>query len=251
MSAEKKILSPAANLWQLDANRAKLLTPNLAASVELANPSLGLQQLEFAGSSVMGQLLGVSLANASVSTGIKVSDAFVRGGDLVASYAETEERHYSLEIYWRLITASNFTVVDLLLSLETDLLESFPRIATRSVLSSGEAWWVSDGGKSVREIADLQTVDLHQDSIGVVLRPTDAGWSYVEMSLAGDHGGVKFSNPSPVQIAIERDLAGSFLEKGVIRRLRLRGALVPREGDLQIAGQLLSEFAAETPPLTT
>jgi len=38
--------------------------------------------------------------------------------------------------------------------------------------------------------------------------------------------------------------------KGVIRRLRLRGAFLPRENDLQRAAQFFTELATETPPLT-
>jgi hypothetical protein len=52
------------------------------------------------------------------------------------------------------------------------------------------------------------------------------------------------------KISMRRNLGGSFLEKGAIRRLRFRGAFLPRENDLQRAAQLFTDLAADSPPLT-
>ncbi len=241
---------PTTGVWQLQASNARLQIRQFAASVDLSCPSLGLQQLDYAGTRVAGQLLGVSARGASSSNAKRVSDFFARGEDLVATYPEAEDRSYSLEVYWRVISREAMTVVDLLLSLETSLLESFPSVSTQSLLTADEAWLVSCDGKSAAEITDFTAGVLSQESLCVVLRPEGAAWSYVEMPHPDDQGKVNVCCPSKGEIAIQRDLAGAFLEKGVIRRLRVRGAFVPRARDLQLAGQLLNELAAGAPPLT-
>jgi hypothetical protein len=43
----------------------------------------------------------------------------------------------------------------------------------------------------------------------------------------------------------------SDLEKGVILRARVRGLLLPRQGDQPAAAEAYTEFAASPPPLTT
>jgi hypothetical protein len=43
---------------------------------------------------------------------------------------------------------------------------------------------------------------------------------------------------------------GEFMERGVIRRLRLRAALVPREGDVETLRRMQAALAVEQPPLT-
>jgi hypothetical protein len=46
-------------------------------------------------------------------------------------------------------------------------------------------------------------------------------------------------------------LFGSFLEKGVIRRARLRADLLPREHDVAMATRCLAAFRDSAIPLTT
>ena len=65
-----------------------------------------------------------------------------------------------------------------------------------------------------------------------------------------DQGAWRLARSEDGKILMRRNLGGSFLEKGVIRRLRFRGAFLPRENDLQRAAQLFTDLAAETPPLT-
>ncbi|NOY40241.1 MAG: hypothetical protein GXP26_00190 [Planctomycetes bacterium] len=238
------------NIWQLQASHARLQIPQFAASVDLSSPSLGLQQLDYVGAQIAGHLLGVSASGISSDSSNRASDVFARGEDLVATYSEAEDRPYSLEVYWRVTAREATTVVDLLLSLETSLLESFPSVATQTQLTADEAWLVSCEGKSTEEITDFTAGVLSQESLCVVLRPEGVAWSFVEMSHPDDQGKVNVYCPSKGEIAIQRDLAGAFLEKGVIRRLRVRGAFVPRADDLQLAGKLLNELAAGAPPLT-
>ncbi len=228
------------------ANIAELQMPKLSASVDFADPSLGLQQLHYAGTRVAGHLLGVATRNSN-----PVSDVFIRGEDLVATNSETDEQPYSLEICWHATSHKQIPILDLILSLETSLLESFPSVSTQSQLSADETWLVPGNETLATQVTGGSAEIPSQEPLCVVLRPAGADWSYAEMSHPADQGTIRINSLADGQIGIDRDLAGAFLEKGVLRRLRLRGALVPRENDLQLAKKLSSELAVEAPPLTT
>ena len=70
------------------------------------------------------------------------------------------------------------------------------------------------------------------------------------MTPPGQPGQWELQTVAPRELVGARSLAGTFLEKGVLRRMRVRGALLPRERDLQLASQCLVRLAEESPPLT-
>jgi hypothetical protein len=96
---------------------------------------------------------------------------------------------------------------------------------------------------------------------GVFLfRPVGAGvggveFSYVEMIFPSDFccASVRWGDTQgqTAKAVLHSELFPESLEKGVIRRARLRGLFVPRADDLVTASQLFAEFAASPPPLTT
>jgi hypothetical protein len=151
----------------------------------------------------------------------------------VAVYAQTEPQSFTWQVYWRVSApATDVVLLDVILSLQTPLLESFPRVATHSQLPAGEASVVAAAGDCV------------------LLRPTAGDWSYAEMTHPKDRGDWQLSSAADDQLRFERHLGGQFMEKGVIRRLRLRGAFLPRHNDLDLAAHYFALLAEETPPLT-
>ena len=65
-----------------------------------------------------------------------------------------------------------------------------------------------------------------------------------------DQAETRFEGKANNETALQRIFGGSFLEKGVIRRMRMRGVVLPREGDLDMAAKLFAAFCEEEPPLT-
>ena len=59
-----------------------------------------------------------------------MSDCFVRGGDLVATYAQVHARPVRLQVYWRPIPTAHFVdsvaAIDVQVSVQTSLLEANP-----------------------------------------------------------------------------------------------------------------------------
>jgi hypothetical protein len=217
--------STASTLWRLEGQCALLHCGPLQAIVDVATPQRGLTQLRYLESPLDGSLLGVDVA-------AEPNDAYVRGGDLVVAYSETAERPYSVQIYWSVAESPtrNALFLDATVSIQTRRWEAYPRVAVASSLAGAET------------IRVAETVCL--------ARPVAAHWSYAEVAPVED-------------FVLKTDLTGDsttptsgwlfgdqFMERGVIRRLRVRGAFIPRCDDAASASCIHVALLAETPPLT-
>ena len=236
--------------WQLREHSANLQTPLLNATVDLCRPGFGLHEVRYTNDLVAGHLLGVAPSEKGTDSVMQAEEAFARGIDLAASYPETKQQSHSLEVYWRVSESKEVTVIEQLLSLETSLLECFPSLTSNSQLEAQEAWVVPSDGSSAVEISENYTCKKNEAPCCIVIRPKGVDWSYAEMQHPDDQGKVTISKPAEGQYSIHRELAGAFLEKGVIRKLRICGGFISRENDLQTAKKLFEDLAAETPPLT-
>jgi len=239
-------LAGAADLWRFEPSRANLCTSHLGGEVTLSNPSAGIGGLVWNDDPLDGYVLGVSAGEPG-----SPQDAFVRGADLVAVYAATGPQSFHWQVYWRAFAGEKDVVVlDAILSFQTALLESFPRVSTQSQLSANEVWIVRPNGESKRTDPQQFGEEPKEDRDCVVLRSSTGNWSYAEMTHPLDQGTWQLARSKDGKTLIRRNLGGSFLEKGVIRRLRFRGAFLPRENDLERAVGLFKLFATESPPLT-
>jgi hypothetical protein len=155
------------------------------------------------------------------------SDAYSRGRDLIVAYQETRERPFSVQVYWSVALAAHGSVrsggavaIDAMVSIQTRQWATYPSVTVTSVLEGCTALTIGDGAH--------------------LWRPAGADWSYAEATGHGDftrHGGMwKFEN--------------HFMERGVIRRLRVRGAILPRADDASAAESLQAALDAERPPLS-
>ena len=221
-------------VWCLESHHAVLCTAQLTADVDLLQPRAGLHHLKIGNSAVDGSVLGIFPGSYPLPQEGDLTDKFVRGNDLIVTYAETGERPFSLQVYWRATTSQpGILVVDAILSLQTALLESFPGIAIETKLPVGEHLQLPlDGGEA------------H------LIRSDSCTWSYAETTHPDDAGESEVVRSEAGELRMVRQLGGRFLEKGVIRRLRVRGVFLPRENDESVAAQSLKGLACEQPPLT-
>ncbi len=239
------------SLWNLDDTTAILKVSQLSARVDLLNPRAGLHQLEVGGASLEGSVLGVRPGTDLVLPE-ELQEVFVRGNDLVVTYAETDARPFSVQVYWRATVGdAGVVMLDTILSLQTDLLESFPGIASETNLPAASTWVVSDETASELAAVEEKPVSLgSEDSDCLLLRAAEGGWSYAEMTYPEDRGEVEITRTADGVYALRRQLGGAFLEKGVIRCLRVRGLFLPQEEDVQRAADCFASLANEQPPLT-
>jgi hypothetical protein len=235
--------------WQLTHSLGQLNCGALAARVDVEQPSLGLHELILNGAPIAGQLLGVTIAEEGApptELAIAGIDKFVRGGDLVANYPQCETQPFTLHNYWRIAEVSDtFIVIDAIVSLQTTLLECYPKTIITTELPAQESLLVLPNEPAERQIESNLESD---EPVGILLRGIHPEWSYVEITHPSDLGIWRIEKKGTTRL--ERELGGDFQEKGVIRRLRVRGAFVSAANDAELARQVINEFVASPPPLT-
>lgn len=223
------------------------------AQVDLRSPQLGVQLIRGTSKELALEILGVELNETSPP----LSDVFVRGGDLVATYEQTAARPARVQIYWRQIGAitSEQLMFDLIVSVQTSLLDSWPSLLTRSSLPA----------KRVRRLAQQATRfdELSTDAPSALLRETEEASACVSFELNGSPACyVEMIHPSDFWrgsiaprgasggLTCGWELFPQHLEKGVILRARLRGALLRGVPSDEVLAEQHEAFLAEKLPLT-
>lgn len=227
--------------WTLTDTVARLEEPNFAGEVDLLFPWHGFL-LEVASPGKIA-LMKVHTRAAGGATPETLVDSYQRGADLVATYAQTPERNIRPQLYWRYVEPRG---LELILSAQTSLLDSQPATTIESALPAGEALPLSASGQ-VLSVSQDQWHTSDDAPRAVLFRPQGYDVSYVEMVHPTDFAGIQLSVVDQLP-TVRWHLFPERLEKGVIRRGRVRGVLVSREDDLHAAQQALAAFA--TSPLT-
>lgn len=258
----------ALTIWKLEGNRGKLARDRFSAAVDAASPEEGVCQLLLDGHSLSGAAGGASVLSVNwsppESAGPAPSEVFVRDADLVAFYGQSKAYPFRREIYWRSADTedvpSTLMAMDLVVSIQTDLLDSHPSIHVNSRLPSAREALTLAAPDANRfeplEPTSEAAVVAQPGGLGCVLLrlpPMDNGiaYSYAEMVHPGDLGQMSLFWSSEGQTEITHLLLSDFLEKGVIRRARLRGVFLDREGDAEAAANWYRALVSERLPLTT
>ncbi len=252
--------------------------PRLQASLDCRHPELGLTEWRVGvsplptnlGSPSTGIANGIPLpATVAImrflgpmplEANTRLVEAYVRGADLVVEYGENPDGD-RCELYYRALPCRSLdpresrseasdpltrhgvagTVyggVELWVSVQTRTLDSRPRVGVGNLFPAGtQVLTAPDWPERGLRVFRLPGIQL----------------SYVESVYPADVA-------DDASLADTKDNAGLvttwaglnvvWMEKGVIRRCRVRGWWVAREGDLEIAAALTQDFLADAPPLT-
>ncbi|MBL9082006.1 MAG: hypothetical protein JNK76_09395 [Planctomycetales bacterium] len=251
---------PAANSWTVDQHLARLTSPTLAAEVDLRRPDAGLHSLAFAGTSLDAQarMLAVG-ANEAGGWELSGPESYARGADLVATYPQTAARPYRLQVYWRVVDLSTIAslrgaaCVELQLSINTSLLDTAPAVETTDDFGPGEIARIlpsplAGEGPGVRGSEFSEGL---MENCATILRPQNATCSYVRLVHPVDCGRTAPDAAASTKLPLQLTLFGRYLEKGVIMRARVRGAIVPRKHDETSAAEIFQDFLHSPLPLTT
>ena len=249
-------------VWKVERTKATLSTSEIEGSVDLASPESGLTVKNAFGKSLHD---GTILAFTHVPRVERFnSDQYVRGGDLVATYQSDNsekksgnELRLTDQVYWR-----HFSLEDpcrchgteLVISLQTDRLDLQPRIQIRTQLVAHNASLVQlkDGQPEIETITNSLDFDP-SGVIGILVRNQEDKWSYLQsLHFTDEHSCDRIQvrvDENHVEISVL--LLVDHLEKGVIRRARLRGAFL---NTIDVKSDALShwfaEFAESELPLT-
>lgn len=214
------------NLWSISGDIARIETPLLSGEIEPRYPWRGF-------SPSLSKQLGVAILKADLGLVAgeqpeTLVDLYQRGVDLVATYAQSPERNFRPQIYWRYVAETvlghEVAGLELIVSAQTSLLDSQPQTIVESSLPVGE-WQI------------LSTTP----AMLVLWRPRAWSVSYCQMISAED-----LAESTEVAAALLPTLRWQLfherLEKGVIRRGRVRGLIVPRERDAEVATACCAAF---------
>lgn len=246
-------------MWDLNGTVAHLDLGSVSATVDVQRPFAGIQSLVVRGQG-MGSFrpLQVHFSLAPGKAPERITDAYVRGDDLVATFEQSPRRVFKSQIYWRASRpqAEVAVAIDLLISVETALWDSTPVVHTISEIPACECLRLCTG-----DTVKYEPVSLEHDSIAnptenalpvFLVRPRGVDWSYTEMIHPTDFVTAKLQVAGLPRGFVQFGFAFicRHLEKGVIRTARVRGALIPRENDEFQAAQLFQQFQAAPLPLT-
>ena len=251
-----------ASYWQLTSDHALLTGDLLQAGVDVRRPELGLSEVAYAGKRLNRlQPLAVEIPGRNTALEEEPHDAYVRGHDLVVTYQQTEGRTVRPQVYWRALIDAPAAGVELIVSMQTSLLDSDPGIATRTHLPEAEIlrFIHANGGRfesiSLDKGNPPAQFDASSGSSLFLFRLTGKDITYVEMVYPADFLTASLqetvdSDADEPLITLSYRLFKESLEKGVIRRIRAQGWLLPRQGDTDRAALLYRALAMSGPPLT-
>jgi hypothetical protein len=246
--------------WTLSENQAVFKDNTLSASLDVQMPRSGIQNIAFGTQTLPGLKPLQVTVNPPVNQET-IIEAYVRGDDLVATYAQLPERTVRPQLYLRHLDADSLAGqgqragLELMVAVQTCLLDSDPTLSAFTEASAAEVLAL---GADQR---DWESVDLTSASesacqlsaekfAGVfVFRLSDCDLSYAELVYPSDFQGAEL-HVQDHSVALSYHLFPEFLEKGVIRKGRIRALVMERSGDLTCAQRCFEQWAAAPPPLT-
>jgi hypothetical protein len=207
------------------------------------------------------RILQVSVPNRGHHDNPCVEDAYVRGSDVIVTYAETAHRSVQPQVCWRVLDEPHTTpaiILEAIVSIQTRLLDSDPRIQLASTMA-GDHWLCSaprGASGRFRAIAPRErtplSIDVDAPGIALLARIPQWAWCYGHIIHAADLIDARLTWDQAAHMStLSTVFFGQRLEKGVLRRVRARAILVPREYDETLVEQQLHESVRAAPPLTT
>ncbi len=234
--------------WSLSESIARLTVPAITGEVAVLYPWRGFSPALSKQANV-GLLKVITRATQHDAPETLV-DCYQRGVDLIATYAQTPERTVRPQVYWRYLNAGEVSGVELILSAQTSLLDSQPLTSVESTLPVGDVLAISSSGElsSPAWTGDWQTGA--SAPVGVLFRPRDWQVSYLELIHPSDLAAVQLTQQAGLP-SVRWQLFPERLEKGVVRRGRVRGLFLPRAQDEALTKAALASFADSPLVLST
>jgi len=246
--------------WEINEPFGHLQGGKAAAELNLARPQRGLENVSVDGHLLPASILAVRLPEVEGDETLAVADAFVRGADLVVSYAQHPLRSIQPQIYWRGLKTNGgraLLALEIVVSVQTNLLDSRPEVVVCSHLPAHGAWRLAR-----LQPSELKQVRLREDeprrfssadgpSCFVFRLQRGDQYSYAQMLPPADAAESTVVRHGDGRVRIEHRLFPASLEKGVILRARVRGLLMPRRQDASQAIALYRDLLKSPLPLTT
>ncbi len=244
----------SSDIWRLCGAQGQFRLGELSGAIDISRPGHGLHELEIAGQScAQAQLLSVYFQGEDRLQSQTVADAFVRGRDLVVTYAQLQSLPVRLQICYRLQSADQIpgcvAAVDLQISVQTSLLHAWPALSITTRWPSRDVTCYQRRDEQLVAVSDVSSGEDSgrcwscNDSAGLV--------RYLEMVHPADVEREAIASHDANSCEIAHQLFAQSLEKGVIIRARARGAFLAATADLHTAAAVHAQFLSAPLPLTT
>jgi hypothetical protein len=249
--------------WQLEKRVVRLQFCQLIATVDPGQPQKGLVEVSVGAWRLPGaRLLGIAGACFPPGEENLCVETCVRGADLVSAYRESANRPVRIDARWRAVSPAPseqfVAAVELVVSVQTHVLEGRPELSVRSSLPATETLRLLEPKSlSYRKLApppEVPAAMWPEEGSGCLLfRQAGMELSYAQMVHPADfRSGRLVAGPeNEGTMHVSDQLFSQALEKGVILRARVRGVFLPRSGDQRIAAACYAAFAEAEPPLST
>jgi hypothetical protein len=248
-----------ARTWQLENGIARLRLTRCTAAVDPLNPAAGIHDFSLAGQPLDHvRLLQIDVPPIQRDDAAGQSECYVRGGDLVATYQQRPALQMRTQVYWRASVHAQddaLAAIELVASVQTNTLDSRPRLMACSELTAIEALrLVSPSRVDFEPLAPSSPPPAALDepkcylfrlpgqsfSYAEMVQRADSELSQCELTLSGKN----------LRVRLRHALFAEHLEKGVILRARVLGVLLDRSNDETAAARHFATFLSEQLPLT-
>jgi hypothetical protein len=233
--------------WKLEDEIAKWSSAGYRLQVDTRRPFAGVTDIYSGGVFLKGlQPFQLTPSPASIDGAEPVTESYIRGNDLIAVYGMASGRTASPQITWSVREQRPALLMDIIISMQTPLLASDPSLSSTTSVVADETLVATISRERLHFVPANQADEALS---GVFLfRLADTNLSYVEAIYPSDFV------PTEVNVQAETlsyRIICESLEKGVIRKARLRGMIVARDHDMATAIEAYESMLAAEPPLTT
>ena len=233
-------MPPATAHWQIDDGLARLRSGGMQLDVEYRRPDLGVTRI-----GAESRILDANLFRLVEQRQLEACGTFVRGNDFVVSYRGSHAEE--LQFYWRLLMEPKRQLgFELIVSLHVTEPMQRPKLEFESILNTRSIWY--SGDDTAKNDVVFEEIEL-TGKPGILSRYPDTGLSCIQMVLLQDELRT-FVRRDEDSVSLHQQITLGQLEKGVIRRCRLRVCFVSTEDDIASLKTCYEEFLRSPVPLS-
>ncbi len=250
------------SVWQIDrGQQVELQLADFRAILQMTQPAQGLTDIR-AGSYHLKAtgVLGIEIPPSARAGAEASCECRPRRACLVANYRESEDWPIRVEAAWHAAGPSAahgaLATLELVVSVETQLLDSRPELTLRSFCPVCQvSRLVAPEGPGFEPVKQgfPRAIKPDEGPGCLLFRLPPGDLSYAEMVHPYDFRDSRLQTDEghAPTVCLHHRLFGGSLEKGVIRRARVRGVFLRREDDARRAAESYARFVAAEPPLGT
>jgi hypothetical protein len=254
-------MNAKAGCWEQQASGAKLACGPLAAAVQIDDASAALVVERWRGRPLNGLTVLSYFGPSLRLEPFLLHETYVRGTDFVAAFAESGPQKIAPQLYWRATADEQrqAVMVELVVSMKTDVLDSQPVSRVHSLIIVGAELWHTHSLANPKferikspdgRAATLNYQAKESREALFLFRLPDHGLSFAQLVHPTDFVSAQIAVDTQPPYSLLASLFPERLERGVIRRARVCGWFLPSANDQDTAVELARQFVDEPLPLT-